>query len=205
MIVQGDPSQNRVALTFDCGSDFGYTNQILSTLANHDVAASFGLTGEWVESNTEGAEKIAARGYQLINHTLDHPSFTGLSTPGTSPASPARRLAQIQANETLIRKVTGKRTRPYWRPPFGDLDEGVLRDVGALGFSQTALWTIDSFGWNNLTHHEIYDWVMSNMVPGAIVLMHVGAQSQDANAIDRIIRSLKAMRYEFVTVAGMIE
>jgi peptidoglycan/xylan/chitin deacetylase (PgdA/CDA1 family) len=42
---------------------------------------------------------------------------------------------------------------------------------------------------------------MSKMVWGAIVLMHVGAASQDANALDRIIRDLKAQHYTFATVA----
>jgi peptidoglycan/xylan/chitin deacetylase (PgdA/CDA1 family) len=196
----GNDTRKQVALTFDCGSDVGYTNQILSTLAYHTVAASFGITGAWIKANPESAKTIADRGYQMINHTLDHPSFTGLST-GANAISPAMRLEQIQGNETIIRKVTGKRTKPYWRPPYGDIDDGVLRDAGALGFTKTAMWTIDSFGWNGISYTEIIDRVMGQMVPGAIVLMHVGAASQDGNAIDPIIRHLKADGYSFGTFA----
>lgn len=203
-ISRGNPAIKRVALTFDCGSDLGYTKQILATLANHGVSASFGLTGAWMKANPDAARTIAARGFQLINHTLDHRSFTGLSTPGTGPRSPAKRLSQIQANESLIRSVTGKRTKPYWRPPYGDIDSGVLRDAGALGYTKTAMWTIDSLGWNGLTADEIYWRVMSRMVWGAIVLMHVGAASQDANALDRLISRLKSQGYSFATVAGVL-
>jgi peptidoglycan/xylan/chitin deacetylase (PgdA/CDA1 family) len=200
----GNGSTKQVALTFDCGSDIGYTNQILSTLAHHGVAASFGITGAWMKANPDNAKTIADRGFQMINHTLSHPSFTGLST-ATDPISPAARLAQIQGNEAMIREITGKRTKPYWRPPYGDIDDGVLRDVGALGFTKTAMWTIDSFGWNGLRYTEIIDRVMGQMVPGAIVLMHVGAASQDGNAIDPIIRQLKADGYTFGTFAEVIK
>jgi peptidoglycan/xylan/chitin deacetylase (PgdA/CDA1 family) len=200
-IQRGNPALKRVALTFDCGSDLGYTNQILATLANHGIPASFGMTGSWMSANPDSAKKIASGGYQFINHTLNHPSYTGASTPGAGPSSPAKRLAQIQANENAIRTVTGMIAKPYWRPPYGDIDSGVLRDVGALGYSKTAMWTIDSLGWNGLTADEIYSRVMSKMVWGAIVLMHVGAASQDANALDRIIRDLKAQHYTFATVA----
>jgi hypothetical protein len=34
----------------------------------------------------EGTRKIAAANVQLINHTLNHPSYTGFSTVGTGPA-----------------------------------------------------------------------------------------------------------------------
>jgi len=200
-VRRGNTAIKRVALTFDCGADLGYTDQILATLAKHGIRASFGMTGTWMAAHPDEAKKIAAGGYQFINHTLNHPSYTGASTPGTGPSSPAKRLAQIQANENAIRAATGMIAKPYWRPPYGDIDSGVLRDVGALGYSKTAMWTIDSLGWNGLTADEIYQRVMNNMVWGAIVLMHVGAASQDANALERIIWQLETQGYAFATVA----
>jgi peptidoglycan/xylan/chitin deacetylase (PgdA/CDA1 family) len=203
-IRRGNTTRKQVALTFDCGSDYGYTDLILGTLDEHAVPASFSFTGDWLESYSETAARIVKAGYQVINHTLSHPSFTGLSTPGTGPRSPAKRLSQIQANEVLIGKLTGTRTSPYWRPPYGDIDSGVLRDVGALGYTKTAMWTIDSLGWNKLSADQIYWRVMNNMVWGAIVLMHVGIQSQDGNALDRVIRGLKSAGYSFGTFAQVI-
>jgi peptidoglycan/xylan/chitin deacetylase (PgdA/CDA1 family) len=200
-VNRGNTARKQVALTFDCGSDYGYTDKILATLANHGVAASFGVTGDWIRANPDGARKIAASGYQVINHTLSHPSFTGISTPGTGNRSPAKRLSQIQANESLIRSGMGVTSVPWWRPPYGDINDSVLQDAGALGYTRTAMWTIDSLGWNGLTANQIYWRVINNMVWGGIVLMHVGAASQDANALDRMIRSLELSGYTFGTVA----
>ncbi len=204
VIRRGNTARKQVALTFDCGSDYGFTNQILSTLEQRGVIGSFSFTGDWLNSFPDGARRIVDDGHQIINHTLNHPSFTGVSTPGTGPRSPAKRLSQLQANEVLIRKFTGHASLPYWRPPYGDIDDGVLTDVGALGYTRTAMWTIDSLGWNGLSADDIYWRVMNNMVWGAIVLMHVGAKSQDANALDRMIRNLSSAGYGFRTVAQVI-
>ena len=62
----------------------------------------------------------------------------------------------------------------------------------------------DSFGWNGLSADQIYTRVMGNMGWGKIVLMHVGAASQDANALDRIIRELERQGYAFGTFADVI-
>lgn len=96
LINRGAIGVKRVALTFDCGSDYGYTDNILTTLTNHGITASFGMTGSWLKSYPDGAKKITGAGYQVINHTLDHPSFTGVSTPGVGNRSPAKRLSQFR-------------------------------------------------------------------------------------------------------------
>jgi peptidoglycan/xylan/chitin deacetylase (PgdA/CDA1 family) len=203
VITRGNTSRKQIALTFDAGSDLGYTQQIIETLENYGIIASFGLTGDWMNAYPDFAAWIAADGHQLLNHTLKHPSFTGVSA-GSRPLSPAKRLAQIQANELIMGDDCGRGARPYWRPPYGDYDDGVLRDVGTLGYSRTAMWTVDSMGWNGYTTTQIINRVMGSAGNGAIVLMHVGGASQDANALDAIIRRLRDAGYSFGTISQVI-
>jgi peptidoglycan/xylan/chitin deacetylase (PgdA/CDA1 family) len=202
-IGRGNTASKRIALTFDAGSDLGYTEQIITTLEEYGVIASFGLTGSWVNAYPDYAAWIAADGHQLLNHTLNHLSYTGASS-GAGPISPAKRLAQLKANESIIASVTGVGCAPYWRPPFGDYDRSVLRDVGALGYSRSIMWTVDSMGWDGWSASDIYTRVMDNSSNGAIVLMHVGSASEDVIALDDIIRSFKARGYRFGTVAQVI-
>jgi peptidoglycan/xylan/chitin deacetylase (PgdA/CDA1 family) len=203
VITRGNTSRKQIALTFDAGSDLGYTQTIIETLETYGIMASFGLTGDWMNAYPDYAAWIAADGHQLLNHTLKHPSYTGVSA-GSRPLSPAKRLAQIQANELILSDVCGRGSRPYWRPPYGDYDSGVLRDVGALGYRRTVMWTVDSMGWNGYTTTQITNRVMGAAGNGAIVLMHVGGASQDANALDAIIRRLRGAGYSFGTVAQVI-
>lgn len=203
VITRGNTTRKQIALTFDAGSDLGYTQKIIELLEAYGIIASFGLTGDWMNSYPDYAAWIAADGHQLLNHTLKHPSYTGYST-GTSPLSPAKRLAQIQANELIIQDVCGRGCKPWWRPPYGDYDWSVLRDVGALGYSRTVMWTVDSMGWAGYTPSQIYSRVINAAGNGVIVLMHVGGASQDANALESIILRLSAMGYSFGTVRQVV-
>jgi len=203
VITRGNTSRKQIALTFDAGSDLGYTQQIIETLEGYGITASFGLTGDWMNAYPDYAAWIAADGHQLLNHTLKHPSYTGVSA-GSGPLSPAKRLAQIAANESILSSVCGRGSKPYWRPPYGDYDAGVLRDVGALGYSRTVMWTVDSMGWNGDSTDQIYNRVINAAGNGAIVLMHVGGASQDANALESVINRLRRLGYSFGTVSQVI-
>lgn len=202
-IYRGNTSRKMVALTFDAGSDLGYTGMILDTLSAHGVIASFGLTGNWVDAYPDYAGWIAAEGHQIINHTVNHPSYTGFST-GSGALSPARRLSQLEVNEGKIVAYAGVYSKPYWRPPYGDIDSGVLRDVGADGYSITVMWSIDTMGWNGASTNAIYSKVMNNVGNGSIILMHVGSSSLDGPALARIITDLRNRGYAFGTVAQVI-
>lgn len=201
VITRGNTSRKMVALTFDAGSDLGYTERIIETLEREGIPATFGLTGTWINAYPAYAEWIVANGFQVINHTLKHYSYTGYSA-GTA-ISPASRLAQLIANEEKIRAAGGW-SKPYWRPPYGDYDSGVLRDVGAAGYAYTVMWTVDSLGWDGLSTGDITWRVVNRACNGAIILMHVGSDSADALALPEVIRQLRAKGYAFGTVEDVI-
>ena len=58
-----------VALTFDAGADRGYAEDILDTLADAHIPATFGMTGQWASAYPELVQRMAADGHMLINHT----------------------------------------------------------------------------------------------------------------------------------------
>lgn len=190
----------KVALTFDAGSDLGYTAMILDILAANHVTASFGLTGVWARQNPSAVRRIAADGHQVINHTDTHHSFTGASAPDPLLTT-AERLADLAKAEATLTSLTGRPCSPFWRPPYGDTDASVLRDVASAGYAYTVMWTVDSHGWMGLSADGIVDRILTNATPGAILAFHVGSASEDAFALQRIIDGLRADGYSFVTIA----
>jgi len=92
VVTKGATNQQVVALTFDAGSDPGYTSQILAELASRHISATFGITGLWAQANPDLVRRIAAAGHQLVNRSWDHQSFTGASTNAAPP--PRRRSAK---------------------------------------------------------------------------------------------------------------
>jgi peptidoglycan/xylan/chitin deacetylase (PgdA/CDA1 family) len=192
-----------ISFTFDAGSDVGYTVAILDTLKANGIRADFGIRGSWAEQNPTLLRRIVAEGHNIINHTYDHLSFTGRST-GTQPLTQAQRWEQLDKAENVIKAITGTSTKPWFRPPYGDTDAGVQADAYARGYSTQVMWTIDSLGWDGLSAEEITQRVLSLAVPGAIVLFHVGAASQDANALQAIINGLRGRGYSFASVLEIL-
>ncbi|HUG14332.1 MAG TPA: polysaccharide deacetylase family protein [Thermomicrobiales bacterium] len=192
-----DTQEKVMSLTFDAGADRGYTVQILDTLASNGIKASFGMTGVWAEQNPDLIQRIHNEGHHFINHSWNHPSFNGLTS--------AQRADQLTRTENLIRTQVGVDMRPYFRPPYGEYNDSVLADLAANGYTINVMWSTDSLGWNGLTATQITQRVVSQAVPGGIVLFHVGAQSQDAAALQPIINQLRAQGYRFQSIADFIE
>jgi peptidoglycan/xylan/chitin deacetylase (PgdA/CDA1 family) len=203
VITRGSTKKALIAMTFDAGSDLGSTNRILDILAARGILATFGLTGAWVDAYPEAARRIVDEGHQVLNHTYDHPSYTGYSTTGERIA-PASRVAQLVAAEEEIAALAGGAAKPWWRPPYGDYDSGVLRDAGALGYSKTVMWTVDSMGWAGWSSADITSRVLKRAGNGAIVLMHVGSASKDAQALSGILRTLATRGYGFGRVQDVL-
>ncbi|MDA0301298.1 MAG: polysaccharide deacetylase family protein, partial [Chloroflexi bacterium] len=201
-VAYGDRTARRVSLTFDAGADVGFAADILDTLARERVVASFGMTGAWAEQHPALVKRIADEDHHFINHSWSHGSFTGLSTT-SRPMTRAERWDELDRTEAIIQRIAGVSTLPYFRPPYGDTDASVLADVGARGYAVTAMWAVDSLGWNGLSAPGIVERTLRLTSPGAIVIFHVGAQSQDAAALPAIIRGLREAGYEFVSVATL--
>ena len=203
VVTKGDASRREVALTFDAGSDTGYTAAILDTLRENGITASFGVTGLWAERNPDLLRRIVSEGHELINHTYDHKSFTGLST-GEGALSRERRWEELDLTAAAIQRIAGASTKPLFRPPYGDYDASVNADVGARGYAYNVLWTVDSQGWNGLPAQDIVTRCLSMAEPGAIYVFHVGSASQDAAALQEVIDGLRADGYGFVPVSEML-
>ncbi len=203
VVTRGDPSRRIVALTFDAGADTGFTAQILDVLDRSAVGATFGVTGRWAAANPGLVRRIAAAGHVVMNHSYEHRSFTGTSArPALTNA--AERRDDVEHAEEVIRNLTGRSTRPWFRPPYGDYDASVNAAVGALGYRYNVLWTVDSLGWQGRSPAAITARCLEATVPGAILLFHVGAASQDATALPGIIAGLRDRGYAFGTIADLL-
>jgi peptidoglycan/xylan/chitin deacetylase (PgdA/CDA1 family) len=109
----------------------------------------------------------------------------------------------------MIQRATGRDTRPYFRFPYGSRNSRTLRLVNGLGYASVR-WTVDTWGWMGLSQQSVpgaIRRVTDNLVPGEIVLMHLGSSRDhstiDSNALPAVIRLVRARGYRFVTLAGI--
>jgi peptidoglycan/xylan/chitin deacetylase (PgdA/CDA1 family) len=183
-------SSGAVALTFDAGADRGYAEDILNILQEQHVLASFGITGVWARAHPDLVRRLAIDGHLVINHTLDHRSFTGVSDKLGS-LSAARRRAELDDADAIIAPLLGHSTKPWYRLPYGDDDAQVAADVAPDGYVRKVGWTVDSLGWRALPSAEIVARCLRLATPGAVYVFHVGRASQDAIALPQIIAGIR--------------
>ena len=199
-LVRLQTRQHVVALTFDGGGNADGARAILAILRREQVPATFFLTGHFVKTYPVLA-RVIGREYPVGNHTVNHVDLRRLSTPGVT-----REIVQAQA---MIERVTGRDPRPYFRFPYGARDSRTLRIVHRLGYASVR-WTVDSWGWMGLSEQSVpgaVRRVVDHVVPGEIVLMHVGSSRDhstiDTKALPAVIRGVRARGYRFVTLAGV--
>lgn len=68
-ICLGNKDEKIIYLTFDNGYEAGYTNQILDTLKQNEVKATFFITAHYLNSASEIVQRMIDEGHIVGNHT----------------------------------------------------------------------------------------------------------------------------------------
>lgn len=184
----GDKSKKIVYLTFDEGYENGFTPEILDTLKKNDVKALFFVTGAYLKSSPGLIKRMIEEGHQVGNHSINHPSLPSLGDIELEK--------ELYGLEKRFVDLTGKGFK-YMRPPKGEYSERVLAASQQLGY-KTVFWSFayDDFNINNQKGAEhAYKIVMDNLHNGAVLLLHA-VSKDNAEALDRIIKDIKAQGYE---------
>jgi len=203
LVERGLTTDKVVAFTFDAGADRGYAPEILAYLRRVGLHATFGMTGRWAAANADLVAQMVRDGHQMINHTYDHRSLTGYSTNG-APLTQGAVFNELDSTDRLLSGITGSSTRPYWRAPYGDETAALRQTLANHGYPVDVRWTLDTLGWNGLSAAAITRRALDAAAPGAIYLMHVGRQSQDAIALPTIWAALAGQGYRAATIAGLL-
>lgn len=189
----GDSSKKEVYLTFDAGFDNGFLPQILDTLRDKKVRATFFILGDMVKRFSSVTKRMADEGHLVGSHTYSH-----------------RRISTMSANDLkkdLYRleeeyfELTKKPLDPFFRPPAGEFSRDSLLKVQSLGY-KTIFWSLAYQDWNTDAQRGpdySYNSVMQSLHPGAVILLHT-VSKDNAEALAKIIDSISEQGYVFKTV-----
>ena len=190
----GDTSQKVIYLTFDCGYENGYTEQILDALKKHRAPAAFFVVGNMIETAPDIIRRMAEEGHIVGNHTFHHPDMSKIS----DQAAFQKELDDLAA---LYKETTGQDLPNYYRPPQGKYNEENLRQAKALGY-KTVFWSLAYVDWyvdNQPTHQQAYDKLLPRIHDGAIVLLHSTSRT-NAEILDDLLTKWEAMGYTFASL-----
>ncbi len=190
----GDTTQPVIYLTFDAGYENGCTEQILDTLAKHQVSAAFFLVGNYLEQEPDLVRRMIAEGHTVGNHTYHHYDMSKISDE-------AAFRAELESLEALYTEITGERMPRYYRPPQGVYSEENLEMAKSLGY-KTVFWSLAYVDWNNdaqPTADEAFSKLIGRIHNGAVVLLH-STSTTNAQILDELLTRWENLGYRFATI-----
>jgi len=184
----------RVALTFDDGPNPLYTPDILAELKRYHAQGTFFLVGKMVQQYPDLTLQILADGHELANHSYTHPNLLKISQNEL--------IAEVLRTRTVIKEVTGRQTHLF-RPPGGNIDPAVVRQLRALDYN-IVYWDINAGEYRKLPPAEQATQIMAKIRPGSIVLLHNGLVDGTLNFLGILLNQLNQRGYACVTVSDLL-
>ena len=190
-IFRGSSAKKVVALTFDDGPS-PYTPQIAALLTKDRAPATFSCIGKEAAEDRAEIARLKAAGFEVENHTWDHPQLTHLS------------LEAILAEITRTNQIVGP--AKYLRPPYGSFNPTVSEAAASLHM-KLVLWNVDTLDWKYRNVGSILRYLKAEVRPGSIVLMHDGGgnRSQTVAALPQVIGWLWSQGYSLVNIDQLVK
>jgi peptidoglycan/xylan/chitin deacetylase (PgdA/CDA1 family) len=199
-ICRGMDTQKQVALTFDDGPNPRFTPDILNLLEKYDARATFFVMGQHAVRYPRLVKKLVEAGHEVENHSFTHPRF-----PAQDQETWLRELERTE----LELDILGCPDHHLFRVPFSDYNKGLLHFLTNIR-QRLVLWSVDSADWREPDPLAIAVNVLSQVVPGAIVILHDSDETGEADrqptveALELILPALKTRGYTCVTVSELL-
>ena len=198
LVCHGAGDRKRIALTFDDAPSERTSDAVLAVLAEKNVKATFFMIGENMARHPQAAQRIAAAGHELGNHSYSHRRFLL-----RSPAFIAR---EIEDTNALIR-AAGYHGPIHFRPPYGKKLLGLPWYLARHNIT-TVMWDSKPTRHQPPTAEAITAAVLAQAHNGAIILLHpfcLDACRAEREALPHIIDGLRAQGYTLTTVSELLK
>lgn len=197
LVCHGAGDRKHIALTFDDAPSEHTSDAVLAVLAEKNVKATFFMIGENMARHPQAAQRIAAAGHELGNHSYSHRRFLL-----RSPSFIAR---EIEDTNALIR-AAGYHGPIHFRPPYGKKLLGLPWYL-ARHHITTVMWDSEPARQQPPTAAAITAAALAQAHNGAIILLHPFCPDTcraEREALPHIIVGLRAQGYTLVTVSTLL-
>ena len=208
VVRRGGYQPKQVALTFDDGPDPVWTPRILDILKAKNAPATFFVIGENAVSQPSLLNRIIREGSEIGNHSYTHPNLAEVSDRGIE--------LEVNATQRLIEAYTGRSTRLFRAPYFGDAEPTTQDELNPAYVAQTRGYLnvglhADPNDWQRPGIQQIVSQTLGQIKqgtpdgPARIILLHDGGgdRSQTVAALPAIIDGLRAQGFELVPISRL--
>ena len=208
-----------VALTLDMGGRLDPGIDILNLLIANRVCATIFPTGAMAQT-TEGQAVMAVikahpELFEIGNHTMHHCNLVigGGGSPTSAPCAGVTITADFIRSEladagAILAQASGQQPVPYWRAPYGALNQAALDAAASVGYTKTFQWDIDTIDWRPIsdggpTAEQIATKVVGNARDGSIALMHLGGY-ETLDALKIMIPGLRDRGFLLTSLSDLL-
>lgn len=192
-----DTAEKKVVLTMDEGYEYkNNTNQILDIAKEKQVQITFFITGGYIDSHPKLVMRMVNEGHVVANHSNKH-----LRASPTLAVSNEKFINDISELEAKFKALTGDEIVGLYRPPEGGYSERSLAIAKDLGY-KSIFWSFAYRDWlvdDQPSQEEAFDKIISQLHPGAIILLHAVSETNVAILGD-LIDEIRNRGYTFTTI-----
>lgn len=159
--------RNLLALTVDDGGSSVCVAEYVRFCAETGLRLTFFLNGSlssWTDNVSTLRPLVESGQIQLANHTWTHSSLPTLTDDGIR--------GDLLTNDEFIRTTYGVEARPYFRPPFGHLDDRVIAVAASIGYTTPVMWYGTFSDATEITDADLMASAAAYLLPDAIVIGH---------------------------------
>mgnify|MGYP001943826594 CR=1 FL=1 len=191
-IYRGHPEKQMVSLLINVSWGTEYIPDILQTLKEKNVKASFFIEGKWALSNPNVVQMVKEQNHLIGNHAYNHPDMARINREEI--------FEQINETNSILQAITGDKPK-YFAPPSGSFNDEVVTIAHQLEM-ETILWTVDTIDWKRPSVSVMVNRVMSKIHPGATILMH--PTEPVAKGLADLIDQIKEKGYKIGTIEQLL-
>lgn len=218
VIFHGPRERKEIALTFDADMTPGmksqlesgevasyYNRHVIDILNQTQTKATLFLAGMWIEIYKQEAKELATNHlFELASHSYSHPAFHK-DCYGLPEISDGMNQEEIQKTQDLLHEVTGIKNTLF-RFPGGCYSQSDVDSVEKNGL-KVIQW--DAVGQDGFNHDAsaIERNALQHVQNGSIIVLHMHGGPNaplTADALPKIISTLKDQGYTFVTVSELL-
>ena len=154
-----DPNKITIAFTFDDGPSDNYTLNIVKSLEEYKMCATFFMVGYKLEKYADIVKKVNDSHSEVGYHSYSHTRFT--------QQTKSQIQKDFKTSDDIFYKITGNHLK-LTRPPYGSYNIDVLNSID----NSFIRWNIDTNDWQYHDVDYLVGYVMDNIKNHAIILFH---------------------------------
>ncbi len=186
-------TENKITITFDDGPS-EFTPKVLELMERFDAKATFFCIGKNIDANPDIFRQTFEKGHIVANHSYFHGKDFDWKKASEV-------LSELEQTNASIENFSGKKAK-FFRPPYGVTNPSI-----AKALKQTKQFVI---GWNirsmdgvSKDENAIYERIVRQLKPGAIILMHDTSQTT-VNVLERLLLTLREKNFTIVPVDKLL-